>query len=297
MLKFVIYLVTPAGYDYLTAHKQKMEYALSDRDVNLLIMKASKKYEEEIKEFCYNNSCKDDTLIISDSNDIVQTLKQQGFLTAGFYHNENRDETFYDVLYAVTDVDELNRKSYDEVYRRLRQIPWDILETDRLFVRESTVEDVTDFYRIYSDPSITKYMEDLFQDPEQEIAYMQDYIKQMYGFYGFGMWTVMEKQSGEIIGRAGLSVREGYDVPELGFVIAKEHQGMGYAKEVCEAILKYAKCELYFEEVQALVIKENEASLKLLHKLGFVYEKDVVEGGQRYCLMIKKSGEVNKRGI
>ncbi len=287
MLKFVIYLVTPAGYNYLAAHREKIETLLRDNGIKLLIRKVSKNDEEEIKEFCYNNACREETLCISDRNDIVQMLRREQVSVAGFYHDKNREESFQDILYIITDVEEVSAKSYDEVYRRLRQIPWDILETDRLFVRESTVEDVKDFYRIYSDPSITKYMEDLFQDPEQEVAYMQDYIKQMYGFYGFGMWTVTEKKSGEIIGRAGLSVREGYDLPELGFVIERKRQGMGYAKEVCEAILEYVKCELCFDEVQALVIKENEASLKLLQKLGFVYKKDVTEGGQLYRLMQK----------
>ena len=130
-------------------------------------------------------------------------------------------------------------------------------------------------------------MEDLFQDPDEENAYMEAYIRQIYGFYGFGMWTVLLKNTGHVIGRAGLSIREGYELPELGFVIDVSHQGRGYALEACRAILTYAKEELCFEQVQALVRQENEASINLLKKLEFQYEKNVVERGQEYLFLIK----------
>ena len=65
------------------------------------------------------------------------------------------------------------------------------------------------------------------------------------------------------------------------------HQGRGYALEVCSAILTYAKEELCFEQVQALVQEENASSLNLLHKLGFRYERNVVEQGREYLLLTK----------
>ena len=115
-------------------------------------------------------------------------------------------------------------------------------------------------------------MEDLFEDPEEETAYMKEYIRQIYGFYGYGMWTV-QLLSGELIGRAGLSVRECYELPELGFVIGRGYQGQGYAEEACRAVLAYGKSELSFEHVQALVEEENAPSRNLLAKLGFHFEK------------------------
>lgn len=183
---------------------------------------------------------------------------------------------------------ELPLRSYEEAYRRLAGLPWDILETERLKVRESTVPDVEDFYRIYAEPSITYYMEGLYQDPEEEKAYMEAYIKQAYGFYGYGLWTVMRKTDNRIIGRAGINVREGYVLPELGFVIERESQRKGYGLEVCRAILEYAKEELGFERVQALVQEENNASAALLERLGFEYERNVTEQGTEYRLMIRK---------
>ena len=228
-----------------------------------------------------------EVLYITDNSKTLKNLLKKNLYAIALYHDKNRDVSFADALYAVENVEELTYKAYDEVYRRLAGIPWDILETQRLKVRESTVGDVKEFYRIYREPSITYYMEDLFQDPDEENAYMEAYIRQIYGFYGLGMWTVLLKNTGQVIGRAGLSIREGYELPELGFVIDVSHQGRGYALEACRAILTYAKEELCFEQVQALVRQENEASINLLKKLEFQYERNVVERGQEYLLLIK----------
>ena len=148
-------------------------------------------------------------------------------------------------------------------------IPWDILETERLKVRETTVADIDRFYEIYSDPSTTMYTEPLFEDKDEEIKYTRNYIETIYGFYGYGIWTVIEKETGRVIGRAGVTDREGFDIPEIGFIIAPESRRKGYALEVCNAILDHAKTELGFTKIQALVKPQNTISIDLLKKLGF----------------------------
>lgn len=228
------------------------------------------------------------TLIVTDNSSVFNLLHGQGYYVIALYHKKNRQQTFQDARYAVENLSELEYRSYEEAFQRLAGLPWSILETNRLKVRESTVFDVEEFYRIYSDPSITYYMEDLFPEKEQEIAYMKAYVDQIYGFYGYGLWTVILKETGKIIGRAGLSVREGYELPELGFVIDVEHQRQGYAFEVCSAILGYAKSELEFEAVQALADENNVASVHLLEKLGFVFDRNVIISDRHYKLFIKK---------
>ena len=284
MLNCVIYVLTFAGYEYLVKERAKIEGELKSSNTKFFLTTLEEWECTLSQEISFP---KEELLLISDSSKKVRELVDEGYYVLGFYHERNAGEMFEQIPYAVSDAAEVTYRSYNEAYRRLAGIPWDILETNRLFVRESTVEDVDDFYRIYGEPSITYYMEDLFQNPEEEKVYMQEYIRQMYGFYGFGMWTVILKEENRIIGRAGLNTREGYDLPELGFVIEKEYQKHGYAYEACEAILKYAKEELLFDKVQALVEAENRASVKLLQKLGFVYLKDVVENKIAYQLMLK----------
>lgn len=229
---------------------------------------------------------KDHLLIVTDEADVFKKLYGAGFYVVVYYHEGNRAEDFSGASYGIEDLPAVEYESYDKAFRRLAGIPWDILETSRMKVRESIPEDVEEFYRIYSDPSITLFMEDLYENKEEETAYVKAYIEQVYGFYGFGLWTVLSKETGQVIGRAGLNVREGYELPELGFVIDVEHQGKGYAYEVCQGILDYAGKELEFGAVQALVDENNLISIHLLEKLGFVYQGEA-RADRRYLLYIK----------
>ncbi len=230
----------------------------------------------------------DGSLFLTDSRHIQEVLQLWGFYVAALVHEGNRGISFPNVRYLFEGLEGLGYVYLKQIYARLACLPWDILETNRLQVRESTVADVDEFYRIYREPSITRYMEGLFQEPDMERAYMRNYICQIYGLYGYGLWTVLLKETGQVIGRAGISIREGYELPELGFVIEVAQQGKGYAMEVCSAILHYARQELQMEGVQALVCAGNEASLKLLQKLGFSEYGEVKESGNIYQQWIKK---------
>lgn len=228
-----------------------------------------------------------DCLYITDSPGNYDLLRRLGYNAAALIHECNQAAVFHGNAYIMEGLESLEYSYLNKVYQRLSGLPWDILETKYLKVRESTVEDVEEFYRIYREPSITYYMENLFEEQEQEKAYMKNYIQQIYNFYGYGLWTVLLKETGRVIGRAGLSVREGYALPELGFVIEVAQQRKGYAYEVCAAILEYAKDELEFEGVQALVKAENRASVGLLIKLGFRYRRNVSENNTDYQLYEK----------
>lgn len=228
-----------------------------------------------------------DCLYLVDHPAYLDILKLWGYYAVALVHKANQDAKFRNARYIIEGLDGLEYDYLNQVYQRLAGLPWDILETKHLKVRESTLEDVGDFYRIYKEPSITYYMENLFEDPDQERAYIKDYIRYVYNLYGYGMWTVILKENGAVIGRAGISIRDGYDVPELGFVIEAAHQRKGYATEVCGAILGYANEELQMECVRALVCAANEASIKVLSRLGFAYCKDVTEEGKTFQLWMK----------
>ena len=286
MLKCVIYRVTSCCYKILSDTIETMKDSMSDVSVILWMEDAAKKKfgPDYFQNLPYD---KEEILFVTDSPIVIGELFAAGCYAIAFYHETNKKAVFPGAKYAVEKVEELIPLSYERAYRRLAGLPWDILETKHLMVRESILADVDDFYRIYSAPSITYYIEDLFQDKDAERAYMESYIRNIYGFYGFGLWTVIYKEENRVIGKAGLSAREGYDLPELGFVIDEDYQKRGYGYEVCRAILHYAKEELCFEKVQALVKEENTVSLKLLHRLGFQIQKKVKERSGEYLLATK----------
>lgn len=224
----------------------------------------------------------ENTLYITDSAQSYKNLHDKNLPVVVCLHEDNREEDFSQAEYAIENLNEIEYKSLELAFLRLTGQPWLIEETSRCIIRESIPEDVDSFYEIYKEPSITEYMEDLYADREEELVYMKDYIKNVYGFYGYGMWTVIEKASGKIIGRAGISLRDGCDIPELGFVIGVPWQGQGYAYEVCQAVLAYGREELDFQRFQVLVMKGNEKSKRLCEKLGFTFWEEVEMDGVVY---------------
>ena len=230
----------------------------------------------------------DGVLWITDRGQRAQDLLRQGCPVLAWLHEDNRDEDFSCVRYACENLEELDRDYMEKVYRRYAGIPWDILTTDRCFVRETVTADLDELYAIYAVPSITKYTEGLYPERAQEEAYLQDYTENMYYFYNYGVWTICDKTTGQVIGRAGFSNREGYEDPELGFVIGVPWQRQGYATEVCKALLEYGKEELGFERVQMLVMPENRVSLRLAEKLGFHRQDRMIWEGILYERLLMK---------
>ena len=208
------------------------------------------------------------------------------------------DEEYPDVSSAqciIQGFDEVDAGFLIKMYERFHHLPWTILETDRLILREMTVDDVDRLYEIYSGPGITEFTEPLYEDRQQEIQYTKDYIRNMYEFCGYGLWLVIEKdgdEAGRIVGRAGITGREGYDEAELGYVIEASRQRRGYASEACRAIIGYARDTLDMSGLNCFVYPENEASLKLCKLLGFEYIEDVLISGRnmnRYHLDLSLS--------
>lgn len=206
-------------------------------------------------------------LIVTDRTDIAKCCLQHGFAVIGYLHEQNRDVSFDGVRYLIEDISGLDAPFCELAFCRAHQLPYTVLETERCLVREITTEDVTRLYEIYADPAITSYIEALYTDETAERSYIRDYIDNVYGFFGYGMWIVINKADGQLIGRAGIEPKE--DFAELGYVIAREYQNQGYATEVCRAILTYAADRLGLPEVYVRVQKENAASLRICEKLQF----------------------------
>ncbi|WP_026652648.1 GNAT family N-acetyltransferase [Butyrivibrio proteoclasticus] len=223
---------------------------------------------------------KNEILIGCDNPDTAKKLTDQGFYVVGIIPDAAQTEgegntTFEGLKYVFSDIDQVEMDSFVKAYQRYSGEPWDILDTERLHIRETTVDDVDEFYKLYRDPEMTRYMEGLFENPEDEKRYQKDYIEKVYGLMGFGVWTLVRKSDGAVIGRAGYSVRNGFDDIELGFLVGTEYQRQGYAYEACKAILDYGRDMLLFEEVQTLVKKENEVSIHICEKLGFIITDEV----------------------
>ncbi len=186
--------------------------------------------------------------------------------------------------YAVESLAELDIEYLERVRRRYNHIPWDIGETDRCLIRELSLADLPALYELYDKPGMTDFVEPLY-DYETELEYQKAYIENMYDFYEYGMWLVFSKETGKLIGRAGLEHNE------MGYMIAPEFQNQGYATEVCRFIVDYARKNTDFEELYCRIDEKNVASVRLAKRLGFVRNGQIgnernTGGLDRYVLSI-----------
>ena len=230
---------------------------------------------QELEEYLSKNGLKSKCLLIASTDATIALGKELGIATLAYMNPEFPNQTYSGVDMIVEGFEEVDADFLEKVYQRYHHIPWTILETDRCVVKELCLDDLDGLFELYADDGMDEFTEGLYPY-EEEKTYQEAYINNMYRFFGYGMWLVFLKDTGELIGRAGLEHREIYGETELelGYLIGKKYQGRGYATEVCEAILAYAKENTDFLHINCVVQKGNEASIHMAQKLGFEYRED-----------------------
>ena len=144
-----------------------------------------------------------------------------------------------------------------------------IIETPRLGLRRLTEADLDDLCLILQDAQAMYAYEHAFSDQEA-----WDWLRRQQERYrtdGFGLWAVVEKCSGEMVGQCGLTWQElgdGTRVPEVGYLLEKAVWHRGYAAEAAGACRDYAMDRLGFEEVYSIIRDNNLASQKVARRNG-----------------------------
>lgn len=185
--------------------------------------------------------------------------------------------------YIIESLLDISARYFRMIYAHLKGEPFEVLSTDRLIIREISIEDLSQLYEVYETLSECEYIEPLYEW-EKEKEFTINYIKNMYGFFNYGLWLVFEKRSGRLIGRAGIENREidGELRQELGYLIRKDSQRKGYAYEACLAIMEYAKDEIGIEQLFLCSEKENKPSVSLAQNLGFELYASLPDGMNIY---------------
>ena len=237
------------------------------------------------------------TLLIAATDGTIILGKELGVATMAYRNPDIPNQSYSGVDMLVEGFDEIDVDFLEKVWQRYHRIPWTILETKRCVVRELTLEDLDALFALYGDGEIEKYTDPLYPY-EEEKEFQRAYIENMYRYFGYGLWLVFSKEMGELIGRAGLEHREYHEEIELelGYIIGTKYQGQGYATEICEAILAYAKENTGFERINALIEDGNIASEKLSEKLGFIHMEDFDLNGKimhRYTLDFSAKSDEN----
>ena len=137
-----------------------------------------------------------------------------------------------------------------------------IIQTDRLILRELTYEDFAALHKVLTDPAIMQHYPYAFDD-----ARVKGWIernRERYSIFGFGLWAVCLKETGEMIGDCGLTMQLIGDTikPEIGYHIRADHQRKGYATEAAKAVRDWTFDHTPFNTVYSYMKYTNEPSIK-----------------------------------
>ncbi len=185
---------------------------------------------------------------------------------------------------AVTGPEAVTPRRITDAARRKIGLPLLIGETERLFLRELSEEDLPAIRGLKLWETDAKLL-GASAGQLCDAVFLHSYVRNQYPLFGFGIWGVFVKNSpdvtggapgneaGTLAGLAGFGMPEEETetdtegIPELGYYIAPSFRRKGYAEEACRLCLLYAGEELGLEEVLLRVRAENRASLMLGKKL------------------------------
>lgn len=142
------------------------------------------------------------------------------------------------------------------------------LETERLILRMLSLDDAEDYARICADPEVMRYLGEGKPLSKLEAWRSMAFMVGHWQLLGYGIFAVEEKASGKLVGRIGFLNPAGWPGFELGWTLARESWGKGYASEGARRALRYAFEELNRDHVISLIIPDNTPSIKVAERLG-----------------------------
>lgn len=148
--------------------------------------------------------------------------------------------------------------------------------TQRLCIKKTSLIDAPFMLNLMNTPKYLKYIGDR---KITSIALAESFINtkiiEPFKVYGYSNYTVFNKETNNKMGVCGLYHRDGVQGVDLGFGFLPEYEKKGYAFEAASALLKIAEDKLHLKVINAITHLENEASKKLLLKLGFNYISNI----------------------
>ena len=149
----------------------------------------------------------------------------------------------------------------------------EILQTERLLLRELNPDDAENFYKLNLNPNVIKYTgNSAFKDIDEAKEFLENY--QDYQLNGFGRWAVIEKSTNEFLGWCGLKYDKNLDETDIGFRFFEEHWNKGLATESAKACINFGFENLNLKSIVGRAMSENIASIKVLEKIGLKFERE-----------------------
>ncbi len=154
-----------------------------------------------------------------------------------------------------------------------------ILETERLILRQFTLDDAAFILELLNTPTWLRFIGDRgVHSIEDAENYLRNGSLKSYSENGFGFYAVIDKESEKAIGMCGLIKRDNLPDIDIGFAFLPHLLSKGFGYEIASATLDYALNTLKLERVIAIVNPENEKSIGLIKKIGMAFEATIPFG-------------------
>lgn len=156
--------------------------------------------------------------------------------------------------------------------------PFQNLETERLYLRRVTKEDVNEIFALRSDQEVMKYIpRPLVKTEEEALAHIAMIDEKIDSNEGIN-WAITLKGNPKLIGIIGhYRIRPEHFRAEIGYMLLPEYQGKGIISEAINEVVNYGFEVMKLHSIEAIIDPENFASEKVLQKNGFVKEAHLKE--------------------
>ena len=152
-----------------------------------------------------------------------------------------------------------------------------MIETERLYLREMTEGDFEALRRVLGDKDIMRHYPYTFD--EERIRSWIARNRERYRIFGFGLWAVCRKDTGEVIGDCGLTMQaiDGQICPEIGYHIRADQQRQGFAAEAARAVRDWTFAHTPFRVIYSYMNADNLPSMRTAMSYGCKFEGEFVD--------------------
>lgn len=154
------------------------------------------------------------------------------------------------------------------------------IETERLILRRFTPDDAEAYFPLVGDPTLNRYTgQDLVNTVEDARQVLLNYPIRDYERHGYGRMACIEKSSGKLIGFSGMKYLPDLQEVDIGYRFLPDAWGKGYATESASVLMQQVITDFKLPRVIGMADRKNGGSIKVLQKLGLVFEREIeVEG-------------------
>jgi len=156
------------------------------------------------------------------------------------------------------------------------------LRAERLELRPIEVKDAGDMFEIFSNEEVIRYLSWKQHKSLSETEHVIEAILERK----INLWAITLKETGKVVGSLSIAAKENPSIGEVGFMLSQNYWNQGIMKEALTKVLVFGFENMGFNQIEARCVKENEASARLLEKVGFTFqtiqEKEITLKDVRY---------------